>query len=131
MSSGLSTAVHNSALDHLLGTATWTAPSDIYVALFDGDPESGGSELSGNSYARVQHNNWNGATGGEATNDGSVTFPTASGAWSEADYVALYDASTTGNRLGSGPLDTPKTAGSGDTLVFNDESLTVKISRTA
>src|SRR5690606_2875021 len=81
-------------VDHLLKTAAFTQPSNIYVALFNGDPEGAGSELTGGSYARVQHNAWDAASDGVSQNDGAVTFPTATGDWSEADYFALYDAST-------------------------------------
>jgi hypothetical protein len=125
--SELSEYARDALVDHLLKTAAFTVPTNICVALFNGDPEAAGSELSGNSYARVTHNVWNAAADGVATNDGAITFPTATGAWSEADYVALFDATTVGNRLGSGALDVAKTAGDGDTIAFADTELTVAI----
>jgi hypothetical protein len=126
---GLTTAVHNDILDHLLLTTAWMAPAAIYVALYAGDPVGAGSELSGDGYARVQHEAWNAATGGQATNDGDITFPAATDDWTQADHVAVFDAETTGNMLAAGPLETAKTVQNGDTAKFADTELVVAIAR--
>ena len=130
MPHGLEDVVSDAALDHMLKTATWTAPTNIYVALFDGEPGNGGSELAGSGYARVQHETWHAAEDGEATNDGVVEFPEATGDWSEADWFALFDAATDGTRLARGPLYSPKTVESGDAAKFGDATLTIAIERT-
>jgi hypothetical protein len=129
---GFSQYTQQKLLDHLLKTAAFTQPTDIYVALYSAAPSDtgGGTELSGNGYARVQHNSWNAASAASpsvADNNGEVSFPTATGAWSEATHFGLFDASTAGNLLGWGQLTTPKTAGAGDVLRFASGELDVTL----
>ena len=94
-----------------------------FVALFVGDPTdagSGGAEVSGVSYARVETAgaDWNAAASGSISNANDIEFPEAGGAWGTVDYFAIYDASTAGNLLASGVLDTSKAVGIGDTPKF-------------
>lgn len=127
---GASAFLRDEIADHLLGTATWTAPADIYVSLHDGDPGTTGSdEVSGNAYARVQHNTWNAASGGVATNSGTVTWPTATGDYaSPVTHFGLWDASSGGNFLGGGQLDDPRTILQDDTPEAADAALSVTVS---
>lgn len=120
---GWSSFLRDEIVDHVFGNGAYSVPT-IWVSLFNGDPEGAGSELAGNNYARVAHASWDASSNGVTANNGSITFPTASGAWSEASFVALHDASTVGNRLMSGPLDTPITLASGQFIVFQDGNLT-------
>ena len=105
----------NKVLDHYTGKAAWTMPT-VYVALFVGDPEGAGTEVSGGSYARkaTAAADWNSASGRATSNAQALTFPQATGSWGTVDYFALYDAAMGGNRTGSGALGEPKTIGSGD-----------------
>lgn len=70
-----------------------TAPNAFEVALFNGDPDLGGVELSGNGYARssITTGDWKTATDGVKTSD-PITFPAPSGEWDTARFVGLYDA---------------------------------------
>ena len=71
-----------------------------YLALCNGSPEAGGSEFSGNAYARTA------MTFGSPTqqasgaamisNSAQVESPVATGTWGQLTHVALYDASTGG-----------------------------------
>jgi hypothetical protein len=92
----ISTTWANTLLDTLLETTT-------YAALFVGDPEDAGTEVSGNNYARVQCTTatWAAADASSKENGAAITFPEASGSWGTVDYVAFYDAATEGNRLAS------------------------------
>lgn len=127
----LSTYSHRELLDHLFGVGSFTAPSNIYVAAFTVAPGmdgTGGTEVSGGSYARVNHNSWNAATAAdpaECTNDGSITFPQATADWGTIAHIGLYDASTGGNYLGGGTMS--KAISNGDQLVIDDEDLSVSI----
>ena len=118
----------NKILDHYTGKAAWTMPT-VYVALFVGDPEGAGTEVSGGSYARkaTAGADWNSASGRATSNANALTFPQATGSWGTVDYFALYDDDTGGNRIGSGALSQSKTIGSGDTASFASGELDVSL----
>lgn len=122
------------ALNFLLNTQTATRPTSWYVALYTSSTNdaSGGTEVSGNAYARTA------ITFGAAqqpstgytycTNSGTVTFPTASGgAWGTITHIAIYDASTSGNRLFHGALTASKTVSDGDTFQIQANNLTISL----
>ena len=71
-------------LDHVFENGAFSVPTNIYIALSTADPtDSGGSiaEPSGNGYARKVINTWNTAASRAITNNGVITFATATGAW--------------------------------------------------
>lgn len=83
----IDTALANSNLtSNLTGTH--------YIALFDGDPTSGGSELTGGGYAR-QAVTFGTPANKKTSNTNKVTFPIATSDWSWT-YVAIYTASSGG-----------------------------------
>ena len=123
--------LENEVLDHILGEGTrdYTSPTTLYIGLFTAvtDGETGSvTEVSGGSYARAAVN-FNAASGGSATNNGDVTFTTATADWGTVTHVGIYDASTAGNLLIYATLDTSKTVSNGDTFVIQDTNLTVSL----
>lgn len=100
---GFSNAVEAAILDCYFNQTNITAPTAIYLALFSSAPDdagSGGTELSGNSYARVDVTAaFSAASGGAVTNSAAVDFPTASGAWSAAVAWGIYTASSGGTYI--------------------------------
>jgi hypothetical protein len=98
-------------LDHVVGKTSFTMPTS-YIALFTAlpsDANAGGTEVSGNAYARKQTAgaDWN-AAGGSApasiSNANSLSFPTASGGdWAPLGTPVigwgLFDAASAGNPL--------------------------------
>ena len=44
--------LENKLLDHVLTNTAYTAPTTLYVSLWNGDPLSGGSEVTGSGYSR-------------------------------------------------------------------------------
>lgn len=93
---------------HLLRTGSFTKPSTIYVALFTVMPSedgTGGTEVTGGSYARIQHGpsdaTWAAPTGGDGvfSNIGSIQFASPTANWGTVVGFGLYDAITTGNYL--------------------------------
>lgn len=113
----LSDWAENALADWLLGGASPTRPTTRYVALFTSatSDAGGGTEVSGGSYARTAAT-FGAASGGAASNSGTVTFPTATASWGTVTHVAIYDASTGGNMLAHGALTASKTVDSGDTF---------------
>ena len=105
-------------LDHVLGTAAYTYPSQTYIGLSTGsfaDAGTGSSEISGNSYARVAIN-FDAASGGTTDNSAVVDFPTATGSWGTISHYGLFDASSSGNLLIHGAFSASKAIASGDIL---------------
>jgi hypothetical protein len=117
----------NALLGHLLGSTTYSKPSTLYVALFVGDPLSGGTEIStsGSAYSRLTAT-FN-VSGGVATNAANIEWPTATSAWGTITHVAIYDASTSGNQLVTAQLSSAKTIGSGDVLRIPTGQLSVTL----
>lgn len=104
--SGRSTYLGNSFLNVIRGTA-YTAPSAVYVALFNGDPTdagTGGSEVT----AAIRTAGRVAATFGapsakSMSNSAVVSFGNAAAAATVTHY-ALFDAASGGNMLDSAPL---------------------------
>ena len=96
------------------GTAFSSPSASLYIGLFTAAPGEGGggTEVSGNGYNRkiVSLTTTNNAS----TNGSAVEFDAATASWGTITYVAIFDASTSGNMLAYGELTTAKTIGTGD-----------------
>lgn len=114
--------LENEIIKHIFRTGSFTKPTGLYVGLFTAAPSDagGGTEVSGGSYARVQHGpsdaTWaaTNGTNGQTSNVGDVTFPAPTANWGQATHFGIFDAPTAGNLLYQGPLTTPKTINNGD-----------------
>lgn len=116
-----STYLANEILDHVLGAAAYSAPATVYIALFTTLPEAdgtGGTEVSGGSYARVSvtnnSTNFPAAAAGRKTNGTAITFASPTANWGTLAGAAVMDASSGGNFLYIGPFSIPKTVNNGD-----------------
>ena len=117
MAGTLSTALNNKLLDHIFKTTPFPVPTNIYVALYSVAPTAagGGTELSGDGYARKVMDSWDAAAAGATENTDAIEFAAASGGdWAEAVAWGIFDALTGGNFLGWGDLTTAKTVEDGD-----------------
>jgi hypothetical protein len=135
--SALSNTYENSTLDHLMGTATLTSPSTVYVGLFKSTVDAATTlanleantqtdEVSGGSYARVAAT-FSSASSGSTSNSADITFTTATANFGEVTHIAILDASTGGEVIVAGALDTAKTIESGDTFEITTGNLTVTL----
>ena len=120
-------------LTHVLRTGSLSKPSGIYVALFTSATSDNGSgtEVSGGSYARVQHGpsdaTWS-AIGsiGQTQNIGEIQYADPTANWGTVTHFALMDAASGGDMLYHGPLAASKVINSGDGgPKFSDGSLIV------
>ena len=59
--------------------------------------------------------------------DADITFPTATGNWGVVGWIALWDASSSGNMLYHTALDASKTIDSGDIFKITTGNLTVEL----
>jgi hypothetical protein len=114
-------------LNHLLGPTAFTKPAALFVALFVGDPSSGGTEIStsGSGYAR-QSASFTVASG-IATNNTDIEWPVATSSWGVISWVAIYDASTGGNQLVTAQLTAAKTISAGDVIRIPASDLDVTL----
>ena len=133
--SGLSQALRLNVLDHFTGVAAWSAPAATWIALYSADASAtgAGTELSGSGYDRVQCSAWNAAaasgTVAEATNNGALSFPTATAGWSTATCVGVYNTQTAGTFLAYATI-TAKTIEANDVVRIADTALKIKLKET-
>jgi hypothetical protein len=138
----MSDFLENKLVDHLFRDQTFTKPANLYVGLFTAAPNDagGGTEVTGNNYARVtvasSLANWAGTqsagsttassgTGGVTSNNGAISFPTPSGSWGTVSHFGIFDAASAGELLFHAALADPKAINSGDSVSFAAGALTV------
>lgn len=124
MSDAKSNYLENKVLDHALGTATFTKPTTVYLALYTAAPgeAGGGTECTGGSYAR-QAVAFGAASSGAASNSGDITFSSMPAATVVA--VGVLDASSGGNLLYYKTLSSSITTAAGDEIIFPAGNITV------
>jgi hypothetical protein len=122
----MSIYLENAIVNAVLRNTSYTSPTTVYVALFTSDPTDAGTgtEVSGGSYARKAIT-FGAPSNGVTSNSATVTFDQATGSWGTVTYMALYDASTSGNMLIYGALTTSKTITTGDVFSFATSDLSV------
>ena len=134
----------NKLVDYIFRGQASGIPATWYVALYTTCPtdSTAGTEATGGSYARVSVAaslaNFAGTqsagstaassgTGATTSNNGAITFPTATGTWGTINCWGLTDASTAGNIWVYAAVTTPPTITSGMTASFAAGALTVQI----
>jgi hypothetical protein len=134
--------VENQILDFYLNQGTGTggsisAPSNIYLGLFTVNPSasdegsSGGTEVSGNNYSRVEitdkFDNASG-TGGSLSSNANITGFTATGGdWGTVTGIGIFDSASGGELLFWTALDSSATVNNGDSFQISSGNLTVTV----
>lgn len=125
-------------LDHVLRNTAYTSPTTVYVALFTSDDSTGltaenleagtiTNECTGGAYTR-QTATFDAISGGSTSNSSNLTWTTASdGNWGTITHVAVMDASSAGNVLFYGALDTAREILQDDTFQITAGSLTITL----
>lgn len=128
--SAASDYLENKVLDHFLGTASTTAPTNVYVALFTADPTDAdsGTEVttSGTAYAR-QTATFSAASSGSTSNSADIEFSQATANYGTVTHFGIYDASTAGNLLFHGALTSSKVIETGDVFKIASGNLTITV----
>jgi hypothetical protein len=137
MATAMSTYLADALLNHVFRGIPYTQPTDLFIGAFTTatDDGSGGTEVSGSGYARVQVSanalkfTVPAANGGvrEITNVDPITWPTASGSWGTITHIALYDSLSGGNRLYHGALTASQAIASGQALNIPAGSLALNL----
>ncbi len=127
--------LENDILDHVLGGATYTQVTTIYIGLstaVTSDNVDSLAEPSGNGYARIGLSNavanWAAAAAGVKQNNAIYTFPEASGSWGTVVQFLIWDHLTNAaasNLIAAGSLAVSKAITAGDTPRFPINSLSV------
>ncbi|WP_058602327.1 phage tail fiber protein [Aureimonas ureilytica] len=129
--SAMTNYLEKKLLDHTLGKAAYTMPTNVYLALFTADPGETGSlsaEVSAGGYARYGITPGMAAadaSAGTSSNTAAVTFGPASADWGTITHIAVMDAASGGNMLLYGALAVSKVINSGDSLQFAVGQLTI------
>lgn len=121
----IDTYLGDAILNWLKSTAFPADPAAIYVSLWDGDPNSGGTDVTTTIDATGRKAVTFGAVAArQMANDAAVDYGTADAA-ADVSHFAIHDAASAGNRLISYPLTTPRTLGIGDPCKFEIGDLVV------
>ena len=102
-----------------------------YVALYNGDPNTSGQELSGGNYARFSVTFTNPTTlsgGSMVQNNNDIISAISTSNWGTMTHVALYDASTGGNMFASMSLGRSYSVPMGTAVGFHTGDLQFTIS---
>lgn len=110
-----STYLKNKIIKHVLGEASFTMPTNVYLALYRTDPtvDDTGNEVSGGSYARQQLSFATAVNGAKASNT-SETFSSMPAV--TVTHWGIRDASSGGNLLYFGAFDLPIQLNAGNNL---------------
>lgn len=126
-------------LNLLLRNTAFSAPANVYLALFTSNPGesgSGGTEVTGNGYARKTLSTssvFGAPSGGAVSNTAEINFGTASGgSWGPVTHWAIFDASSGGNMHWYAPVGTLTgasdiTVASGQTLRIAAGALSIRV----
>lgn len=135
----------NKVIDAVIRGQTLGAPATWYVALYTTCPtdSTGGTEVSGGSYARVAVTagltQWAGTqgagstaassgSGGTTSNNATITFPAPTANWGIVQCWGMTDASSGGNLWIYSALNAAKTINNGDAAPsFSAGAATIQI----
>lgn len=111
---GFTDYLEKKILDLIFSDTAYSVPATLYFGLFTvapADDGTGGTEVTGGSYARVSvtnnSTNFPAATEGDPSvkqNGTAITFPTATADWGTVVAMGVWDASSGGNLLVWSPL---------------------------
>ena len=110
-------------LDHTTGTASWTAPSTVYLKLHTGDPGEAGTSNAATETTRKSVA-FSAASSGSISSSATVDWTNVSTTETYSHW-SLWDNSTAGNCLWSGALSSSASVTAGDT--FQITSLTLSL----
>lgn len=124
---GKSDYLEDKILNHVLRNTAYTSPVAVYAGLLTAAPSDagGGTEVSGNNYARTAVTFGAPSPSGTSANSVAVNFPTPSGSWGACTHFGIYDASSAGNLLYWAALTQTETPISGNTVSFAIGALVV------
>lgn len=118
MAAKKSAYLRSKVVKHVLGIASFTMPTNVFLALYTSDPtvSDTGTESTGGSYARQQLSFGTEADGSVASNTSETFSSMPAGT---VTHWGIRDASSGGNLLYFGDFDIPITLTAGQNLPIN------------
>ena len=114
-------------LGWLIGSAFPSAPATIYAALWHGDPDSGGTEVTQSNSLTRQSTSLGSVSSHALTSNTTLNFGTVTGSPANTvTYVTLHDSSTAGNLLAKVAI-TAITLATGNVVEILSGSLVVAV----
>lgn len=117
MAGSLSAYASNKLLDHLLGVAAFTMPTNVFVKLHTADPGTAGTTAAAATTTRKQLA-FGAAASAVSTQSGTVTW-SAVGTAETITHISIWDNLTAGNFLARGALTTSVTTVVGDDITLS------------
>lgn len=145
LASGMSDYLTNKFIDLFFRAQAYTWPATVYLAAYTAAPSNagGGTEVGGGvGYSRLSVTpslaNLSGTqaagsttassgTGGRSSNNATLTFATPTGSWGTVGWLALRDASTSGNLLFWGAMAAAKSVGAAAPLYLQADKLGITV----
>lgn len=108
---------------HVKGEASFTMPSNLYLAIYSSDPtiNDTGTEAAGGSYAR-QLLSFAAESNGSAFSNTSESFTMPAGSWT---HWGIRDASSGGNLMYFGAFDIKIDTAAGGTIPINSGDISI------
>ena len=124
----ISNYLENALINGTIRGTTYTAPTNVYVALYTSDPTDAntGTEVTGGSYARTSVT-FAAPSNGVSVSNADCTFPQCTLTWGTVGWIGIMDALTTGNLLYHTALDSSKTIETGDIFKIASGNLSVTL----
>lgn len=121
----LSYALINALYAELLGGTAYSAPTHIFWSLWTAPPArdgTGGTEVSGTGYARVQ-GDMAAASAGSISPSAAVNFGSAGSAWGRVPYIGAHTLVTGGSLMGLVALSAAIDISTGTPVLFPSTQL--------
>lgn len=117
--------LENAIANAVVGTASYTSPTNVYLALYTTAPtdSTSGTEVSGNGYSRQQISFGN-PSNGIVSNTANVSFTASTGNQFSAVACGITDASTAGNILFTRGISS-STATDSKAILFQTGDITI------
>lgn len=141
LSGGMSDYLSNKLIDLIFRGQAYTFPSSMWLAAMTATPTSagGGTEVGGGvGYSREEIpstlTDWSGTqaagstvasngTAGRISNNNAIDYSAPTGTWGDVGWAALKDASSSGNLMWWGALNSPKSIGVGTPLSYAADTI--------
>ena len=116
-------------LEHTFRNTAYTSPTTVYIGLLSAAPSdsTGGTELSGNGYARSAAAFDAYSATSKVVNTSDETFTASGGGWSTITHFGVYDASSGGNLLVYGEILPSVTLSDGETFTVEAGKLVIEL----
>lgn len=98
MVSDTSAYVGDALLNWIKSSAFPSDPANVYASLWNGDPDSGGTEVTQSINLTRQAITFGSVSARAITTTGDISFGTANNTGT-VTYVAIFDSSTAGNQI--------------------------------